>query len=62
MTFARYLEFQRAEIAKLEDALTCVNLAVQTRHAMIARGHLQRMIDDQRQCITLTQRAMATTA
>jgi hypothetical protein len=54
----RYLELQRAELARLENALlTYANLAAQTRGAVYARGELQRRIKNQRQTIAIVEGA-----
>ena len=62
MELPEYLKFQRAELARMEDALTCVNLAVQTRDAMIVRGDFQRRIKSQRQAIAIVERSIASAA
>jgi hypothetical protein len=54
----RYLELQRAELTRLEDALTCVNLAAQTREAMLVRGDFSRRIKNQREIIAIVEGAM----
>jgi hypothetical protein len=59
MNYERYLELQRADLARLEDNLTCVNLAFQTRHAMYARGNLQRQIETRREVIAIVEREMS---
>ena len=62
MEISRYLELQRAELARLENALNCINLAVQTRHANLARGEYYRQIVNQRHAIAIIEKSIAQAA